>query len=97
MYSFHCDCVSWPPEDVHSKGGLSDMVDTEIDITRRTFLKHVDKEDLAELARSLGYEEHHTRGLTMANDWCISYHGGILHGKRCYYFRHSSIEYVFLD
>ena len=88
---YYCNCVSWPQSDVHSNGGLSDMVDSNLEITRRTFLKHVNRNDLKKLERQLGYDSN----LHMTNDYHVSYHRSKLHGKRVYYFCHSAIEYVF--
>ena len=73
MYRFYHSCVGWP-KDAFIDGGLSDMIDTEIGITRRTFLKHVDDGELADIAEKLGYSWHHRNGLTMAGDWHVSYH-----------------------
>lgn len=94
-HRYYCNCVNWPESDVHSDGGLVAMIDSNRDITRQTFLDHVDRDDLANLSDQLGYVRHHTQGLTMAQDWAISYHKSKLHGKTVYYFRWSSIEYVF--
>lgn len=94
----HCyynNCVNWPRRDVSAEGGLIDMVDLSIEISRKTFLKHTDRDDLKALESSLGYSEHHKHGLTMAGDWAVSYHRSKLHKKTVYYFRHSAIEYVF--
>jgi hypothetical protein len=74
---------------------IIDMVDGAIDITRRTFLQHVDRDDLAAMESALGYADHPSRGLTMAADWHVSYHRSKYRGRRCYYFRHSAIEYIF--
>ena len=95
MYNFYSDCVSWP-EAADKEGGLMDMVDNDIDITRSTFLKHINREDLADLEQQLSYSAHPAQGLTMAADWAVSYHRSKLHGKRVYYFQHSAIEYVFI-
>ena len=88
-YLYYNNCVLWDERDVDS---LSNMIDDAIDITRRTFLKHVDRERLRMIEKSLGYPMGR---LTMAGDYAVSYHKSKLHGKTCYYFRHSSIEYVF--
>ena len=72
------------------------MVEASIDISRRTFLRHVDRGELEELARQLCYADHPSQGLTMAGDWHISYHCSTYRGQRCYYFRHSAIEYIFI-
>ena len=81
---------------VNSTGpAIQDMVDRCIDVSRRTFLKHVDREDLAALESALGYADHPSRGLTMAADWHVSYHRSKYRGRLCYYLRHSAIEYIF--
>ena len=94
-YKFYGDCVRWQKDDVFKAGGLSEMVDDAITISRDAFLYHVDRSDLFNLEKALGYEYHPSRGLTMAGDYHVSYHRSKLHGKRVYYFRHSAIEYVF--
>ena len=96
-YQYYNNCTSWKKGDVGCDGGLSDMIDSAIEITRRTFLKHVDRDDLRDLGDAFGYSEHHSRGLTMARDWHITYCRGKLHGRRAYYFVHSAIEYVFTN
>ena len=88
------NCVSWPEDDIDN---LSKMIDDATDITRSTFLKHVNRASLKEIEQMLGYSEHPSQGLTMAGDWHVSYHRSKLNGKRVYYFRHSAIEYVFSD
>ncbi len=95
QYKYYNNCVSWPRRDVHAEGGLSDMIDDAIEITRKTFLNHVDRNEMEYLEISLGYSKHHSQGLTMAGDWHVSYHRSRLHGKRAYYFNNSCIEYVF--
>ena len=95
MYQYYNNCVNWSKDDVYSDGGLNDMIDQAIDISRKTFLKHVDRDDLRDREFSLGYETHPSKGLTMAGDYSVSYHRSKLHGKRVYYFRQSCIEFVF--
>ncbi len=92
-YKFYCNCVCWNSKDID---GLSEMIDNSIDITRKTFLKHVDREQLYNFESQLGYERFARRGLTMADDYTVSYHRSTLHGKTVYYFRQSAIEYVFV-
>lgn len=89
------NCVNWPHEDVHAEGGLVDMIDSAIEVTRRTFLKHADQETVRELERDLGYEKHPRNGLTMAGDYHVRYYRSKLHGEVAYFFKHSAIEYVF--
>lgn len=91
---FFNNCVNWNPQDVSAEGGLSEMIERAKDITRRTFLKHVNAEQMRQIEKNFGYQ----RGvLTMAKDWHVTYSRSQLHGRRCYFFTHSAIEYVFVD
>lgn len=90
-------CVSWPPHDVEAEGGLCDMIDRGMEITRRTFLKHVCKEALGNVEEQLGYQAHPSMGMTMASDFHVTYWRSVLHGQRVYYFVQSAVEYVFAD
>lgn len=94
-FTYYNNCVNWKRSDVHCEGGLVDMTQSDITITRRTFLRHVNRQNLQELEADLGYAAHPSQGLTMAADWSVSYHRSKLHGKTVYYFCYSSIEYVF--
>jgi hypothetical protein len=96
MYSYYGNCVSWDPNDVDNAGGLIELIDNQMNITRRTLLKWVDRYKLADLEDILGYENHHSKGLTMAADWHVTYFKSRLHGELVYGFRHSGIEYVFV-
>ena len=86
---FETTCVNARGDDI------IEMVDAERDITRNTFKRHVDKSELRELETQLGYEQHVSRGLIMANDWHVSYHKSRYRGRPCVYFKWSAIEYVF--
>lgn len=88
-------CVNWPQHDVSAEGGLSDMVDQSRDVSRSTFLKYVDQTDLHELEAALGYTRSPKQGLTMADDYHVSYHRSKLHDETVYFLKHSAIEYVF--
>lgn len=88
---FVTNCVNSTSRDI------TPMVDAEKDITRRTFLQHVDRENLRDVEKSLGYDEHPSQGLTMAGDYHVSYHRSVFRGQPCYFFRWSSIEYVFIE
>ena len=97
MMTFYNSCVTWPAHDVDAKGGLSDMIDEAYEISRRTFLKQVDRCELRDLDDALGYAPRPRQGLTMARDYHVSYHRSLLHGRRVYFFNHSAIEYVFTE
>ena len=90
-YSFYRCCVDWPESDVLCDGGLSDLINQRREITRRTFLQHVNRDEQNNLEQELGYGPW----LHMASDWAVEYFRSKLHGKRVYGFRHSAIEYVF--
>lgn len=91
--TFKGTCVNWPRNNVQ---GLIDMIDRALDISRETFLKHVDREEMREIEQYLGYDKHYKQGLTMAQDWHVSYHRSKLNGRRVYFFKHSGIEHVFM-
>lgn len=80
-----------------TREAITPMVDQEADITRATFLKHVDREELQEIEQQLGYSSHPKQGLTMAGDFHVSYHRSTFRGRRCYFFRWSAIEHVFVE
>lgn len=91
--SFLTNCVSCPGSNAGE--AIQAMVDAARDITRRTFLKHVYRNELIQIERDLGYEFHPKRGLTMASDWHVSYHKSVFRGVPCIYFRWSGIEHIF--
>ena len=97
MYEFYKSCVDWPDKDIHEPGGLVDMLNNNMTISRRTFLMHVPKRQLVALEERLGYAKHWQQGLTMAGDWHVTYHRSKWHYEWVYYLRHSAIEYVFVD
>lgn len=93
-FRFLTNCVNCPGSDAGE--AIQDMVSEATPITRRTFLKHVNREDLAELESALAYAKHPRQGLTMAGDWHVGYFKGHFRGKPCYYFGHSRIEHIFV-
>ena len=95
MHRYYNNCVNWPREDVRTQDGLCAMIDSARDITRRTFLRHVDREQMREMEKGFGYSVSRDGGLTMPRDYHVSYHRSRLHGETVYFFKHSAIEYVF--
>ena len=75
---------------------ISSMIDSAIEVTRRTFVKNVDQHSLQALSLSLGYARHPKQGLTMAGDYMVSYYRSKFCGRPCYYLCFSSIEYIFM-
>lgn len=90
---FFSSCVEWPfpAED------LKKMVSEASDISRKTFLKYVNSDQIMEIEKELGYERDSRRGLTMAKDPNVSYHRSVLRGCPAVYFVWSATEFVFAD
>lgn len=91
MFRFITDCVN------STAGLIAPMNDAAVDISRRTFLKKVDREQLRAIECQLGYSSHPKQGLTMARDFHVSYFRSKFGGRKCYFFRWSAIEYVFVE
>ena len=87
--TYETNCVSSDRESITA------LIDAERTITRRTFLRHVDRASLREIERALGYEAHPSRGLTMAGDCHVTYHASTYQGRACVYFCWSAIEHIF--
>lgn len=86
QYTFMTNCVA-------SDGkSINDMTHAATQIKRSTFLKRVDRSDLREIEKCLGYD----RGFPMSKDWHVSYHKSTYQGQPCIYFVWSAIEYVFV-
>ncbi len=88
MKYYYGNCVNFPD----STPDLCDMIESGVEITRRTFLKHVNRNNLKEIEKDLGYQKGI---LEMASDYYVSYYKGKLCGKEVVWFCQSSIEYVF--
>jgi hypothetical protein len=67
------------------------------EISRATFLKSVDPDEMLDLERRLGYERDSRKGLTMAKDWAVAYYRSTVRGCPAVYFVWSAIEHVFTD
>ena len=91
MKAFVTNCVGAIGEDIN------DMTDVSTQITRKTFLKHIDKQELKSIEEKLGYMSHYKQGLTMSRDYHVSYWKSKYQDKPCVYFAHSCIEYIFIE
>lgn len=89
---FHTDCI-------HSDGpSINAMQEAATAITRRTFLRYVDRADLTRLEQDLQYDTGTERGgLRMSKDWHVGYYRSTYRGRPCVYFDHSRIEYIFTE
>lgn len=76
---------------MHARGeDIEKMVDNAIDVTYRTFIKRVPLQVLNEM---FGYGRG--QGLHLIDDWHVSYHRSRYRGRKCYFIKHSGIEYIF--
>lgn len=85
LMQYNTCCVSANGNDIN------EMQYSGTEITRRTFLKRVDRDSMRDQETMLGY----TRDFVMSNDWHVRYYKGTYRGKPCVYFVHSAIEYIF--
>ena len=83
-------CVDFPSGEVEH---LTQMIDDAVDITYGTFIRHVDWKTVSDMFE---YERHPNQGLTLKDDFHVSYHKSKFKGETCYYVRHSAIEYIFV-
>ena len=90
---FFSTCVDWPLPVPR----LTELVDDSREISRRTFLKYVNSEEMRQIESDLGYERHPSRGLTMANDYAVTYHRSKLGNCPSVFFVWSATEYVFIE
>lgn len=77
-------CVNANGDDINA------MVDLAREVSYRTIRRRC--ADLGEWARSMGYCRG---GLTLKNDWAVSYYKSTYRKQPCYYILHSAIEYIF--
>lgn len=72
---------------------LEPMVDNAKEITFKTFMKHVDLDEMRGIFQM--YDWGRSGGLKMKDDFMVSYYKSKYRGKPCYYVEHSCIEYIF--
>lgn len=73
---------------------IIDMVDEAKEITFRTALKLIGRNELAEIFSD--YTWGRRIGLKMKNDWCVRYYKSTYEGNSCVFIDHSAIEYIFI-
>lgn len=86
LLPFYSNCVEWPMEYIDV---LHHIIDTAVEITRDEFLLHVNKTDMRNIERDLGYNA----SLPMQKDYHVNYFK--LNDYPVVFFIHSAIEYVF--
>lgn len=87
MFNYKTNCTLALAEDIES------MVDGSREITYETFMRHVSDYDLEALFPF--YNWRGRGGLTLRNDYAVSFFKGNYVGKPVYYVQHSCIEYIF--
>ena len=94
-YLYHKNCTQFPTREFWYSC-LVDMIGQAIDITYRTFMSKLNRHQVAELFPQYDWRKF-PRDLTLKQDWAVSYHRSKLNGERCYFIKHSGIEYIFLS
>lgn len=84
-------CVDHEPDEVAT---LVAMIENATPVTLATMRRNCIGLDA--WAKAQGYESDKRRGLTLANDWHVSYHRSTYDGQRCYFVRWSGIEFIWL-
>lgn len=68
-------------------------------VSYRTMLKHCD--GLLDWAEEHGYDlwrnAADSHGLTLRDDWAVSYHKSFFENRRCYYLVWSGIEHIWVE
>lgn len=68
------------------------MIDAGVQITYRTFRKHLGKQ-LLQWAAEHGYDRY----LPLSKDWHVTYYRGVYAGRRCLYLCWSAIEFIWVQ
>jgi hypothetical protein len=90
QYVFEISCVDAGMANVDA---LHTMTDNAREVTLDTIRQHC--AGLAEWEKSMGYDTGNERGgLRLKNDWHVTFHKSVYRKRRCYYIRHSAIEYI---
>lgn len=80
---------------------IGDLIESEREISYRTFRAALGAEELDRWAESMSYETGpgggRCRGLHLRNDWHVSYYRGLYDLKPALFIRHSAIEHIWTD
>jgi hypothetical protein len=85
---YRTSCVGTTADIIHL------MQDNAKEITYRTFRKYA--EGLDYWAAGMKYDKRADVGLTLKNDWHVSYHKSTYMGMPCVYLVHSAIEHIWV-
>ena len=82
---FVTTCVAARGEDITA------MLETAVQVTRGTYVRHTDDGSRRELEVGLGYD----RFMPITQDWHVGYFKGVYRGVPAYWLTWSAIEHVF--
>jgi hypothetical protein len=85
-YRYRTNCVT------STADAINKMTAAAKDVSYETFVKHC--HGFREWRAQLGYHDLPSQGLTIKDDWHVSYHKSKYNGVACYYLVHSAIEYI---
>lgn len=84
------NCVGLSAEEVDAYDSTEKMM------SHRSFREHFTRAEYNALSEEFKYEIDPRAGLTMKEDWHVSYGWGWLNGKKVVCLHHSSIHYFYL-
>lgn len=92
-------CMNMKGEDVQDMIDSDKWEDKNTEEQKALMLKEIKERcsNVMEWAKTMGYVENSEDGLTLENDWSLSYGKGYIKGVLCYWIDHSRIEYVWVD
>lgn len=95
-YRYRTNCVN------STAALICPMVDAARSVTWETFKAHVPVREVQSVFPHYSYRGEHRNAegeqvapLHIKNDYAVSFHRSMFDGERCYYIRHSAIEYIF--
>ncbi|KKN10455.1 hypothetical protein LCGC14_1036360 [marine sediment metagenome] len=94
-YRYLKSCTDFGASDVEHLLAMLDS-EAETEITLATLKRNCGSKSISDWAALHGYGRSKSRGLTMANDYAISYHRSLYRGERCYFIRWSAIEFIWV-
>ena len=86
-YHFVTNCIASDSQSIR------DLVDSQKDITLRTFREAIGVSQWKELLATLGYDRH----LPISRDWHVGYYKSVYQGNPAVFLRHSAIEWIFVS
>ena len=80
--------------DLKDVDALNDMTENATETNYTTMLRNCD--GLLDWAVDHGYARHYKQGLTLKQDWHVSYHRSKFRGHPCFYLVWSHIEFIWV-